>query len=84
MLRLPIGRRASDQKTGYGMTSELAGLCLVRACLSYIGGVQSLWKSDIVTGDFKMFYGSFGDVSGPTENVKYQLVLPLLYEIKTS
>ena len=46
--------------------------------------VQSLWKSDIVTGDFKMFYGSFDDVSRSTENVKYQLVLPLVYKIKTS
>jgi len=52
------------------MTSELDGLCLVRACLSSVGGVQSLWKSDIVTGDFKMFHGSFRDVSGSTENVK--------------
>jgi hypothetical protein len=25
---------------------RLAGLCLVRACLFYVGGVQSLWKSD--------------------------------------
>jgi hypothetical protein len=49
-----------------------------------MGGVQSLWKLDIVTEDFKMFYGSFGDFSGSTENVKHQLVLPLVYEIKTS
>ena len=66
------------------MTSELAGLCRVRACLFSMGGVQSLWKLDIVTEDFKMFYGSFGDFSGSTENVKHQLVLPLVYEIKTS
>jgi len=66
------------------MTSELAGLCLMRACLSSTGGVQSLWKSDIVTGDLKMFYGSFGDVVRSRENMKYQLILPLLYEIKTS
>jgi ribosomal protein L21E len=32
-----------------------------------VGGVQSLWKSDIVTGDFKMFHGSFGVVSGSRE-----------------
>ena len=66
------------------MTSELAGLCLVRACLSSMGEVQSLRKSDIVTVDFKMFYGSFENVSRSTENVKYQLILPLVYKIKTS
>jgi hypothetical protein len=49
-----------------------------------MGGVESHWKSDIVTGDSKMFCGAFGDVAGSTERVNHQLVLPLVQEIKTS